>query len=29
MYNPTTNTGGFSGSSLANTFYSGTGGIGD
>ena len=28
-YNPTTNTGGFSGSSLANTFYSGTGGIGD
>jgi len=29
MYNPTTNTGGFSGSSLANTFYSGTGGIAD
>jgi hypothetical protein len=29
IYNPTTNTGGFSGSSLANTFYSGTGGIGD
>ncbi len=28
-YNPTTNTGGFSGTSLANTFYSGTGGIGD
>jgi len=29
IYNPTTNTGGFSGSSLANTFYSGTSGIGD
>jgi len=28
-YNPTTNSGGFSGTSLANTFYSGTGGIGD
>lgn len=28
-YNPTTNTGGFAGTSLANTFYSGTGGIGD
>jgi hypothetical protein len=28
-YNPTTNSGGFSGSSLANTFYSGTGGSGD
>jgi len=28
-YNPATNSGGFSGTSLANTFYSGTGGIGD
>jgi hypothetical protein len=28
-YSPTTNTGGFSGSSLANTFYSGTSGIAD
>ena len=28
-YDPTTNTGGFAGTSLANTFYSGTGGIGD
>ena len=29
IYNPTTNTGGFAGTSLANTYYSGTGSVGD